>query len=1046
MARTLLAMALAAAIFGGPAVGPVLAQGRQTPAASYYFALGAFYNGDYRDALRAFKAESRGSIKTSQSRWIDSICYETMCGECCFQMGVLDEALLHYTNALNLFKRFPDWMAKVRFSPTIRLAGTGARKAVPWGVTSRQSQLGFYPLNVNILQGQIEFSDLAERGGGVVQQANLYPVTPQEIVRCTTLALRRRAAILGPVSKHDPLTTDLIATTAGTLCPANHWSQSWADLERGLALLAGGKETQAISHLQRAVLAAGEFDHPMTCIALFELGRLAMLRGEYPAASKFFEEATYSAVNSYSLAPYLPDYGILEEAFRYGMVTHLMANQKGFFAPLEAALRWKDTHNLRQFHASLLLLAAENYAVLGKTSEAAAMLDEAKAAIGRRTMGAGWIGSRFNYLSALAAFQKKRLADSNASLAAAMDYMRHGSLWLFHVRLADELYAGGGVIPRVGLDLFGEVLRDPQPADWALDPMESLSVLMTPHPVPMEHWFEAALERKDVKAAIEIADRIRRHRFFTSLEFGGRLESLRWVLEAPTAYLPQQALLQRQDMLVRYPAYERLSQQSQAIRAALGKMPLVADDATASREQARQLGELAALGLKQEAILREIALRREPADMVFPPLRTVAEVQKSLPDKQTALVFLATSRHWYGFLLTNDRVTHWRINSPPTVLKQMQTMLREMGNYGQNHELALKDLTGAKWKQSAGQVLNHLEKGSLVDLSQPFDELVIVPDGVLWYLPFEALQVTVDGKPQSLLSRFRIRYAPTLSLCTWQGPGRSAAGNTAVVVGKLYPRDGDAVAQAAFEQLAAVVPGAVALRSPPPAPSSIYGTLFQRLIVLDDLALADRDPYGWAPAPIDRGKAGAALDDWLALPWGGPDVVVLPGFHTAAEDGLKRVSRNLPGNDVFLSVCGLMASGARTILLSRWRSGGQSSFDLVREFVQELPNTSPADAWQRAVMLVVDSRVNLAAEPRVKHVAAEETPKASSPFFWAGFMLVDGGTAPEKAEAKPEKKEAKPERKEAKPEKPGVKPEGPAVEPKNADKPADKIKPKKRRN
>ena len=107
-----------------------------------------------------------------------------------------------------------------------------------------------------------------------------------------------------------------------------------------------------------------------------------------------------------------------------------------------------------------------------------------------------------------------------------------------------------------------------------------------------------------------------------------------------------------------------------------------------------------------------------------------------------------------------------------------------------------------------------LEKGSLVDLSQPFDELVIVPDGMLWYLPFEALQVKVEGKPQSLISRFRIRYAPTLSLCARQGPGRNPAGNTAVVLGKLYPRDGDAVAQAAFEQLAAVVPGAVAIRSP----------------------------------------------------------------------------------------------------------------------------------------------------------------------------------------------------------------------------------------
>ena len=71
-----------------------------------------------------------------------------------------------------------------------------------------------------------------------------------------------------------------------------------------------------------------------------------------------------------------------------------------------------------------------------------------------------------------------------------------------------------------------------------------------------------------------------------------------------------------------------------------------------------------------------------------------------------------------------------------------------------------------------------------------------------------------------------------------------------------------------------------------------------------------------------------------------------------------------------------MASGARTILLSRWRTGGQTSYDLVREFAQELPHTTPADAWQRAVLVVADSRLNLEAEPRVKKETVDEPPKA----------------------------------------------------------------------
>jgi hypothetical protein len=558
------------------------------------------------------------------------------------------------------------------------------------------------------------------------------------------------------------------------------------------------------------------------------------------------------------------------------------------------------------------------------------------------------------------------------------------------------------------------VLREPQSNDWAVDPMESLAVLTTPQPLALEHWLETALTQKVDASAIEIADRIRRRRFFNSLELGGRPESLRWLLEAPAVYLPQPALLQRQDLTARYPAYDKLSQQAKAIHAALAKKPLVAEDPTMLKEQTRGLAELAELGVKQEAILREIAVRREPATMVFPPLRSLPDVQKSLPKKHAVLGFFFAGRRLYGFLLNNERCMLWQVSAWPALAKQMQSLLREMGNFDQKHELTIKDLSDAKWKQSGKQILDALLKGSPADFTQPFDELVVVPDGILWYLPFEALQVSVEGRLQPLIARFRVRYAPTLSLAVLRGPSRGPTDNTAVVQGRLASREDDAAARKAFDQFAAVVPGAMALRPPAPAPASIYSTLFRRLVVFDDIPFSEQDPYGWSPAPIERGRTGGTLADWLLLPWGGPDVVVLPGFHTTAEDALKRVNKNMAGNDVFLAVCGLMANGARTVLLSRWRTGGQTSYDLVREFTQELPNSSPADAWQRAVLLTVGSRLNLDAEPRLKRTTTDETPKANHPLFWAGYMLVDCGTGPEQVEPKADE--------------PAIQPKKPAVE------------------
>lgn len=633
------------------ALAPAQVDERSIPSLGYFAAFSELYDGEYENAADAFAAEGRGAIKTPQARWIDSICYETMIGECFYQMGGLNEALTHYTAAVNLYVAYSDWMLRVQFSPMIRPAVNAAR--IPWGGSSRRSRLGQYPGTMLIGQGRIDHNDEVRRGG-VVQHAQLRPIHVQEIVRCTALAIRRRTELMGPVGRHDPLTARLMAALSRRPGPPNHWSEAWIDLQLGLALVAGGKEDQALPYLQRAVLTAGEFDHPLTSTALLELGRLALNRGSYQAALKFFEEATYAAV-------YYPDAGILEEAFRGAALAHLLGNRKAVYPRLASAIQWAKVKNLHQLQASLSLSAAENHAVVGRTREAAAWLEDAGLAIGRRQMGAGGIGGRLNFLRALVFFQGKKIAEGDAALAAAMGYMKLGSHWLFHISLADGLYASGAVTPRVAMDLYSNVLRDPQPADWAHGPMESLSVLVTPHPVPIEHWFEVALQRKEHEKALEIADRARRHRFYSSLAFGGRLQSLRWILEGPVAVLDQESQLHRRDLLAGYPAYDQLSQQARAIRTALEAMPLVAEDPEAFKKQSRDLAQLAAVSLHQEAVLREIAVRREPAGLVFPPLRSVKSIQKALPDGHAVLAFFATSRHLYGFLLNNKQYAYWQV-------------------------------------------------------------------------------------------------------------------------------------------------------------------------------------------------------------------------------------------------------------------------------------------------------------------------------------------------------------------------------------------------
>ena len=186
--------------------------------------------------------------------------------------------------------------------------------------------------------------------------------------------------------------------------------------------------------------------------------------------------------------------------------------------------------------------------------------------------------------------------------------------------------------------------------------------------------------------------------------------------------------------------------------------------------------------------------------------------------------------------------------------------------------------------------MDGLLKGSRADFATKFDELIIVPDGVLWYVPFEALQVQAEGQSRSLISRFRIRYAPTAGLAMATAELGRRRGNTAIVVGKLNPKLEDEAVESTVKDLSKVLPGCVTLKMPLPASAPIYANFIDRLVVLDELSpAAETDPYGWSPLPTERTKISGPLGEWFLLPRRGPDEVILPGYHSACESSLKKV-------------------------------------------------------------------------------------------------------------------------------------------------------------
>ncbi|HEX3998901.1 MAG TPA: hypothetical protein VHX65_10150 [Pirellulales bacterium] len=979
---------------GNPALG-----GGGLPMQMYYNHVAVLYNGDYRDALAGYKADLGLGRMTATSRWIDSICYYTMIGESLYHEGKYAEALENYNAALRLQLAFPNWMAQVHFPAIIQASAVAP--ATPWGRTQRAAKVWNPPTYMQIEQGQL-FLNLQPNSSQVVTPPQLLNVGVMEIVRCTVLALKRRQQIMGPVCPNDHFSEELFQAFSRRPGQQNHWSEGWVTAELAMANLNVGQAGQAIALLRQAVTVGGEYDTPLTPMIFEELGELAIQAGDYDSASKYLEEASYSAF-AYN------DLGVMEEAFRFGQQAHLLSGAHGMFPPLSAAIQWARSHAYaRELLATLWLSATEEYALQGGHGpQALKALVEAHDVILRHDMGQHQIGARWDYLNALLDYQQGNVSAGDTAIGNALALERSGSLWLFQIGLADEYVQGGPSLgPHRALGLYSLLLRDPVPMDWAARPLETLTVMATPHYRVYEHWFETTLQT-GVEMSLEVADRARRHRFYSTLPLGGRLLSLRWVLEAPESALDPQVLLQRQNILTQFPQYADDAKQVKKLRANLARQPLVADSPKATRTQSDELAEIARISQLQETLLREIALRREAAELVFPPLRDTRDVRAALPPRSALLIFFTTSHDTYVFLMSKQRYTTWKLESPVVLEKKLSTLLKAIGNYDANHEILESQLADENWTQAARDLTDALMAGSnsKENFAAGIDELIVVPDGPLWYLPFEALQVPAHPNDKDrkdtvpLITRTRVRYLPTMGLAIPDGRDRLENGEIGVVLGRMTPHEDPQVVQSEFDRLKKIMPHAEALKSPLPAASPLYASLFDGMVVFDEVnnsTTSDKGHYEWDPIPLDRVRNSGTLLQWFSLPWKSPTTLILPGYRTPAENALRTGAGS--GGDMFLNLCGLMSTGTRTVLLSRWRTGGQTSYDLVRQFIQELPYSSAADAWQRSVEMLIETPLDLNREPRVKRVPGRESATGQNPFFWAGYLLADTGWAPAKAE------------------------------------------------
>ncbi|MFM9059565.1 MAG: CHAT domain-containing protein [Planctomycetaceae bacterium] len=973
------------------------------PTAAYDAGLAELAEGDVARALEVATDEYAGCTKFGNQRWIDTIAGAALVGECHFESGDFARAIAAYDEALAVAAQHPEWLLAVQF-PVQPPRAAGAGRVATWGRSARNTSPAQLPDVVTIRMQGPDPQDVLQRGGVLAAPFDLQ-VRPQAIMQALVMAIYRRAEILGQLGAEAATVEGAARTLARRPAPPNHWSQSWIDVALGTALWAQGKPDQAAPLLERGLTIGRGLDHALTPWGLIVLGRIALDADRAAAAAAQFEEATYAAAE-------FGDTRALEEAFRLAFTARMLAGDRGVPATIRAA---GDAigpgDGLDVLRARLFAMRAEALAAAGDARGAAAALRDIDPRLLRGEPGQAAVGAEAAYAEALAGLAAGDVAAGDADLGRALGLARARSVRLFQLsRLVDLVGAGARIADRQAEALFARYLGPPSPRDFGVDPLGTLAVISAPRQEAFDAWIAVAARRgveRASDAVLDPAEAARRDRWLAARPLGGRLVSAERLLAADPGGLDPGTAARRAAIVAARPELGPLLDRLAKHRADLAAAALAAGrpaDGAAARTPPGAANTWAGYRGLAEGLARHVAVLAAGRDAVtidFPPLTPAAEIRRRLAPRQLILSFHWTGQGLTGVLESRDRFVTWDVRQAASLPAEIAQLARGLCLFDAHGPVGTDRLLASDWRGPAGRIERTLFENSRVALAEGIDELVIVPDGWLWYVPFELLPVTsaradATGGPRLLGEVCRVRYCPTRSLAVMGFEAPRPTGPVGIHAARMARGDDAAATAAVLARATAAIDRAVPVVMPAAGPpGALVASVFDALMMFDESGEAGAAA---TLVPAAAGRGGLTFADWIAPPPKRARVVVVPGLQTALADGLKEKSLpSRPGDDVFLPATDLLAAGAHTAVVSRWRVGGGTCVDLMTEFVREATAPAadppePASAlWRRAVDLVTAECPDLAHEPRLRQIGDAALADARHPFLWAGYALVDCG-------------------------------------------------------
>src|SRR5438876_631415 len=369
------------------------------------------------------------------------------------------------------------------------------------------------------------------------------------------------------------------------------------------------------------------------------------------------------------------------------------------------------------------------------------------------------------------------------------------------------------------------------------------------------------------------------------------------------------------------------------LRARLAEAKAEAQDGSASAESSRARAQLEALDRDYRAFLDRVKKANlEQASLMAVEPVTLAEIQGLLPEGTTLL----------EYHVDENGVVVWVVDRQRFKVVRAPGDRQSLVNHVRRFRSAITKIASIKDVQSQAQALYR----RLVDRARAEilgSRLVLVPHGVLHYLPFTALR---SSSGQWVVEDFAVSTLPSASVLRYLTDKGVGASGRALVVGN--PDLGADLALPWAEREARMVgqrePGATVLVRADATEVEVKKVLESVGLVhfATHGELNENDPLSSAVLLVPGGGEDGRLEVREVF---GLDLHARLVVLSACETGLGKLSR---GDELMRLQRAFLSAGTPAVVTTLWKVDDRASFELIRAFYDRLDAGGPVEALRQA--------------------------------------------------------------------------------------------------